>query len=84
LESNGATVDASFRSSHGHSAFDKDVSSPEVCKRTWYEHTLSGQPIRVVSQTEGVGCRIETADLKNASGGSNATNRSVLYSTRKT
>jgi hypothetical protein len=38
----------------------------------------------VVSQAEGVGCRIEHADLKNASSGSNATTRPALYSTRKT
>jgi hypothetical protein len=37
----------------------------------------------VVSQAEGVGGRIENADPKNAINGSNATTRSVLYSTWK-
>jgi hypothetical protein len=35
----------------------------------------------MVSQTEGVGDRIENADLENAASGSNATNRSKLHST---
>jgi len=38
----------------------------------------------VVSQAEGVGCRIENAELKNASSGSNVPTRSALYPTRKT
>jgi hypothetical protein len=33
------------------------------------------------SQTEGVGDRVENADLENAASGLNATNRSKLYST---
>ena len=38
----------------------------------------------VVSQAEDVGWRIDHADLKGAASGPNATNRSALYSTRKT
>jgi Uri superfamily endonuclease len=50
----------------------------------WHVDYLRAVTTLVVSQAEGVGCRIEHYDRKEVSNGSSVTPRSALYSTWKT